>query len=141
MTDKEFEEIKARNAARTPGKWYWRGNLKSKSVELVTPWKGTHLIMDFWRYGTQGAQPYFLNRAEGIIESFKTWVTPDHNHSFVGIDNPDAEFIARASEDIPALIAEIERLREENESLERVGGLFAHVGLKQFKKLQELEGK
>lgn len=115
MDDKQFEEIKARNAARTQGAWYWDGHMKSYSVRLVSkqfrmPIDMYSLVMDFTRWGLRDAKPRF--GIGGILQSFTEFVTPAKNAAFDTINHPDAEFIAKASEDVPTLIAEVERLQE-----------------------------
>jgi hypothetical protein len=106
MNTNQFNEIKARNAARTQGKWYWQKPAQGISVRLYTPSNGHCIVMDFVRRGTQGAQPRFSDRGNKPLGGIM------HSATEIDLDqNPDAVFIAMASTDIPALIAEIERLR------------------------------
>jgi hypothetical protein len=71
--------------------------------------------MDFWRWGTQSAQPCFVT--DGIIRK-PEWVMgpPHHPWEIVGIDHPDARFIEHSREDVGWLLGEVERLGEIAES-------------------------
>jgi chromosome segregation ATPase len=88
MDAKYLEEIKAREQAATPGPWtYW------------------HKGMDF-----NGTVDFTVGDAVVIQESNQHNIGPIFRKE-------DAAFIAAARTDIPALIAEVERLTEENKKL------------------------
>ena len=57
--------------------------------------------------------PFYGYDGEAVV------VAPTNEHGEIATDmyDNDAEFIAHASEDIPALLAEVERLREKNEDM------------------------
>lgn len=113
-----IEEIRARCEAATPGPWYWDVIDSCKCIALESArWK----VMDFARYGMNGAAPRFL--VDGIMERADTLLKSipgkEHHRGFDNyIDHPDAAFIAHARTDIPALLAEVERLTHRNEELE-----------------------
>jgi hypothetical protein len=96
MTDKEFEEIKARRAAACPGKWEGQGPTGVDEIKFNYTFD-----TDFNIYppNTREELGYQVGGPLCVASSAET-----------------ALFIIHASQDIPALIAEIERLREENES-------------------------
>lgn len=108
MNAQQLQEIKARAEAATPGPWYWDTNRRFQSCMLKAPHDGGTCVVDFVRWGTQRAQPRFNDTATlfgGILrtmEEYDAQELPNHN----------AIFIAHAREDIPALVAEVERLRE-----------------------------
>lgn len=56
---------------------------------------------------------------EHFIEPSNTWAVREvpYRTDVVRVDHPDAEFIAAARTDVPALVAEVERLRAENAAL------------------------
>ena len=90
MTDERLAEIKARADAATPGPWE-RNNLAGRPEREV--FAGDELIGDFGVGGwedDEGADRVEIN----------------------------AEFIAHARQDIPDLLAEVERLREHVATLE-----------------------
>lgn len=55
-----------------------------------------------WRLRDLAAEAWSVNSPEGLIETFYG-------------NKPNAEFIAHAREDVPALVAEVEALRADNE--------------------------
>jgi hypothetical protein len=87
----ELEAIRKRAEAATEGPWGWaKFALDDDDWDTEMPWLGnaTEAVMDFGDceqyYPTQGTPP----------------------------NSADAEFIAHAREDVPKLLAEIERLKE-----------------------------
>lgn len=92
----------------TPGPWYWDVIDAHKCICLESArWK----VMDFARYGMNGAAPRFL--VDGIMERadnlLKSIPGKEHHRGFDNyIDHPDAEFIAKSREIIPALLDELE---------------------------------
>lgn len=89
LTNEQLEAIRKRVEAATPGPWNWRKldgePFETEMPSLVSP-EGD--VMDFGYcatfYPVQGTPP----------------------------EDADAEFIAHAREDVPALLAEIEHLKE-----------------------------
>ena len=131
MTDREFEEIKNRNAARTPGAWCWVGNTKNHSVELVSRKDSFSTVLMFKRWGMSNAQPMFrsieafngsnsglLYSLEGISTSGLIRYEVDYRKDFYEIDHPDAIFLANAAGDVDKSIAEIEQLKQKIQNLE-----------------------
>lgn len=140
LTDQQLEAIKARADKATPGPWGWFGNTDVHSIYLATKGFGRLTVMSFRRWGLQNAQPMFATdrtwksdpqsgddfgtcgRMEMAARLARYEVAPDapdHTHPDVyrrdlnGIKNPDAEFIAHARQDVPALLAEVDRLKAE----------------------------
>ena len=91
MTEKELQEIRARAEAATEGPWEWRKlEYDEDDSDTEMPWldcAGDDPVMDFGDceqyYPTEGTPP----------------------------NEADAEFIAAARQDVPKLLAEVERLR------------------------------
>lgn len=106
----DLEAIKIRCKAATPGPWYmvgppWRATYYDRDREIYIN-LGTHIVAG-------NPDPHI---GKSIIDSiemtgwdFEAW-KPDCSQS-----DADLEFCAYARTDIPALIAEIERLRDELE--------------------------
>jgi hypothetical protein len=89
----------------TPGPWYWDVRPNTKTFRLVTPHGGHMIVMDFARWGMQGAQPRFSDRngerRGGIME----------DGSKIDLSkNPDARLIAAAPELLEACKAMEEQL-------------------------------
>lgn len=119
------ESIRARDAAATPGRWEWTGDLRTRQVELTTMHSGMLGVMRFDRWGMSGAQPVFLDpesRKHGmgavttvrasdvpIFEVCREATSADdprvYRTTIRGLRHPDAEFIARARSDVPLLLA------------------------------------
>lgn len=143
MTNTETDrlaEIRARAAAATPGPWRWHGNTDNRHVWLQTPRMGGMTVMDFVRWGMQQAAPRF--GVDGLMRTADTMVryavAPDatsrkdpsvYRADITSIRHPDAEFIAASRADVDWLLAEVERLRDENsKNLRAVGVALAQVG-------------
>ena len=140
MTDAELDEIEARAEKATPGPWGWFGNVRARSVYLATQFWGRHFVMQFARWGMNGAQPVFRSplppddseRAEGrpapaimrtlseLVDADNGFLTADHNGEIVAVGHPDAVFIAAARTDVPRLVAEIRRLKAERLALAKL---------------------
>ncbi|WP_063748905.1 hypothetical protein [Streptomyces sp. NRRL B-24484] len=105
MTPERFAEIQAREEAATPGPWRWRGDTAARHLRLQTPHRGGLTIMDFIRWGMNGARPRFARG--GLMYPADEMATYDYRKNVVGIDNPDAAFIAHARQDVADLIAEV----------------------------------
>lgn len=97
MTPAELEAIRARNAARTPGAWKWcndEGPIDIAAFKSEGYYNNPHLCVN--------GDPS-LYYGEGHILGCGEYNILDKS--------VDGIFIAHASEDIPALLAEVERLR------------------------------
>jgi hypothetical protein len=126
-------EIKTRAEAATPGPWRWRGNTDNRHIWLQTPRMGAMTIMDFVRWGMQQAVPRFA--VDGLMRNADSLVTYEvapeatsrkdprvYRADIAGIRHPDAEFIAASRADVDWLVAEVERLRAENDELAKPWG-------------------
>lgn len=93
----------------TPGPWQWMGNVDNKSIYLAAPANGIDKVMDFVRFGMQGAQPRFSDA--GLMwpssNAVRFAVCPEamsrddervYRGDVSGIDHPDARLIAAAPE-------------------------------------------
>ncbi|BDZ40803.1 hypothetical protein GCM10025865_01020 [Paraoerskovia sediminicola] len=94
----DLEAIRKITDAATPGPWSWRN---TGAVYLHC--EHTRIVMAFSRMGMQGAQPAFRDSGGLLRDAGRENI----------YDYPDAKFIAHARTDVPALIAEVERLRAE----------------------------
>jgi len=88
-TDDELQQIRARAEAATPG-----------------PWEVFHIE-------EEDRRATIRRPIVGMAKDAKGWWDIDSSI----LSEPDARFIAHARVDIPALLAEVERLRTENASL------------------------
>jgi len=130
----DLEAIEARANAATPGPWEWFGNTKTHTCHLSTVHGGHRHVLNFWRWGMNAAQPAFqvalgppivagdgcmmrLSEMEHECPELGPRFEVEYRRDFYGIAHPDAEFIARAREDVPALIMEVKRLEVEVQAL------------------------
>lgn len=106
MTDDELQAIKARADAATPGPW---GTFDTDD----------EVHMCAIGVSTNGHEPWFeLNASEDEnghqhVVAMTLLQSPRYACHASGKWAEDAEFIARARSDIPALLAEVERLKAE----------------------------
>lgn len=101
MTDIDLDAIEARANAATDGPWFWR-NTQGRSGDVYLQGARTRIVMAFKRMGMNGAQPMFPG-LDGLL----------YESADVNINQfSDAAFIAHARTDVPALVAEVRRLRE-----------------------------
>lgn len=110
----DLAPIRKRLEAATPGPWGWYGNLTGPYIHLESRASMRPIVMDFARWAWQSATPRF--QEDGIMEPASKWFVRPQAHNpwmVTGVDHPDAVFIAAARTDVPALIAEVERLRTE----------------------------
>ena len=91
----DLEAIKARAAAATEGPWEWDDPTIGQHWSRPVPW--ATVVDDEVNCGG-----YCYGGSSSPIKS-----------------DADGQFIAHAREDIPVLLAEVERLREEREELQR----------------------
>jgi hypothetical protein len=96
----DLEPIKARLAAATPGPWRWYMNKRSRDIRLEAEHSGRLIVMDFVRWGMQGAQPRFRTQPHDLMTEYSDCVP-----------HADAGLIAHTPTDIAALVEEIECLR------------------------------
>lgn len=99
MSDLDLDAIKARCAAATPGPWEWDEYSESDNETVVASGlKTPDVIPDGdWDAGA-------------VLRP-----TAPHVPSEVVMKRRDAEFIAHARTDVPALVAEVERWKERAE--------------------------
>lgn len=64
----------------------------------------------------------FTYTKRGMLEPL-IW---ESEYKGIGVEETDADFIAHSREDIPALLAEVERLQKQNEEYERALSQIAH---------------
>lgn len=116
----DLEPIKRREAMAMRGPWRWEINLSSRIVKLCggQP-RYDKTVMDFVRWGMNGAAPRFLRDEGGhlLLTHAKEMTAPvagreHHENWFRRLVHPDAEFVEHARVDVPLLVAEVERLRE-----------------------------
>lgn len=101
----QIDEIRSRWEKATPGPWRWFGRY------LATTHSGRRAVIVFGRWGMRDADPLFCT--DGILEHGEKPCRADID----GIHHPDAEAIASAPEDVRVLLAEVDRLRAENDTL------------------------
>lgn len=110
----DIAAIEARCAAATEGPWEWYGNTKTHDCHLATMHGGRVFVMGFDRWGMQSAQPTFqIHRANGggVMEPVARFAKYEvaYRSDFIGLDHPDATFIAHARTDVPDLCARVRR--------------------------------
>lgn len=126
MTDPalaRLDQIRDRHQKATPGPWFWGGNVDVRHIYLAASTCGTPIVMSFTRWGMQGAQPQFAvgRRSDEPIFSGRLTKASDlpvfqvnraatrrddpsvYRGDIVGIRHPDADFIAAARTDVPAM--------------------------------------
>lgn len=104
---------------RTPAPWRWTGLTWSGGrIHLTTVGQGQTYIMGFARRGMSGAQPTFqvwpkgetwgrmVKASDGLLVK-----VADHREDIARIDNPHAEYIARAPEYVGSLLTAVDDLR------------------------------
>lgn len=103
LTPEIMARLDALAEAATAGPWYWRN---TQDVYLFGD--RSRVVMAFGRMGMQRAQPVFRDHATNLlVDAGKANI-----NAF-----PDAAFIAESRTALPALVAEVRRLREGIEAL------------------------
>ena len=91
----------------TPGPWRWEVNHKYKQVSLCGERNFDLEVMDFRRWGMQGAQPMFRDDDQILhgVDVFSAAVPGREHHAewFQTLDHPDARLIAAAPDLLGAL--------------------------------------
>lgn len=129
LSPERLAEIVAREQAAYPGPWRWRGNTEARHLRLQSPHGGGMTVMDFVRWGMQGAQPrfgidYIMHNAADLVEyEVAAWSKDIYRKDVSDVLHPDAQFLAHAREDVPALLAEVDRLRAELAAARELAGL------------------
>lgn len=96
MSPEQLAEIEARAAAATPGPWEVAG-----------------------AGGLRGTDEYFVRMGEDDAYNDVAIASDIFDPIYNEISKANAAFIAHARADVPALVAEVRRLRKENEDLAR----------------------
>lgn len=104
--------IRARASAATGGPWYWKGWTTSHSVYLCSGISMRPVVLDFGRWGMNSARPIFRDAKRDVLikPPFIGRRGHDDDKEIVGIDHPDAAFIAHSRADVDALLAAVDRL-------------------------------
>ncbi len=126
MSTPTITEIRERWKSASPGPWHWFGNVDTSRIWLGR-WAnglGGTTVMDFVRWGMQGAQPRFIdddwmmNKASEM-PVFEVAPTATHRADrrvyradLIGVRHPDAEAIAAASADVAQLLDVVSRLED-----------------------------
>lgn len=122
-----LDAIQARAAAATPGPWRW-GGLIGGPIYLLSMAQWRPYVMQFCRLGFQGAQPIFRKPNPNL--GFSEWAKGNdvavrevpYRDDIESMDNPDAEFIAHAREDVDAMAAELRLHRAFRDKVRRALG-------------------
>lgn len=118
---RDLDERRARREGITPGPWRWTGYTKGCDLRVMND--AGLIVMDFDRWGMQSAQPRFRVCPHGMevmhtakmMLATRTACSPE----IVGVDHPDAAFIAAAPTDLTTADSDVERLLARVEELER----------------------
>jgi hypothetical protein len=100
MSDLDLDRLEALASAATPGPWYWQQT--KLDINLVSRSRWSPIILGFGRWGMNRAQP--LVQGDGLMFAKGSEIRVSEHR--------DTAFIAAAREAVPALIAEVRRLRE-----------------------------
>lgn len=114
LTTAQLAEFARLNTARTQGEWEWCGYQAGNDIRLQSKAQWRPIVMDFVRWGMQGAAPRFRDTARDVMERFRPVLTnPDNSNSrIVGIDHPDAAFIVAAANNMSGLLETIAELKD-----------------------------
>ncbi|QQT43318.1 Uncharacterised protein [Sphingobacterium multivorum] len=135
--------------AYTPAPWRWEFNERSKSIQICggVP-KYDLIVMDFVRYGMNGAQPRFnVSHENGmqIMENANTMGSVikgrEHHQSwFKSISHPDALLMVKAPEMLE-MLKEANKVIEwymENANPDNNHTDFFNIGMNQRTQIEEL---
>lgn len=109
VTEEELTNIKARCEAATPGPWEWEGDFPEGTVTN--------------QYGPEGPRLISLTQVTPVVgapdQTYPARVLDSFGYDEWGlsVNDKDGEFIAKARRDVPLLLAEIDRLRDECDRL------------------------
>lgn len=113
-THDRLKEIDSVLAASTPGPWYWEGNLKIRSISIISMKSGHPTVMDFKRWGMNGAAPRF--KRDGSMqrpdEGGMVKTRMEHTNDFYHINHPDARLIEKAPEYVSFLRSIVRQQQE-----------------------------
>lgn len=115
MADLDLDAIRRRCDAATPGPWFWNSYSGIFSTPFVQRDEAfTEAICETeWGDREYRDWPEEWQDRKSEERSDVAHVPPHHGDTAIGRQAADADFIAHAREDVPALLAEIERLRGE----------------------------
>lgn len=105
-------EIKARRAARTPGRWRFcvvAGAHQAALMADIPNLPPTRTVLDFVRWGPRDASMRLYDGRGNDPRRLDKLVVEGR------VQHPDAAFIEHAPEDIDWLIGEVERLSRQSE--------------------------
>lgn len=119
MTDEELAAIEARLQGLTPAPWFWNSYSEIQSGPLcqITDEPETPQYPESKRPGP----PFFTDEdnawlaqknAAYLVDPTVAWVPAHHGDTATDNHAADALFIEHARDDVPALLAEIRRLRK-----------------------------
>lgn len=122
MTEEELKAIETRAEAATPGPWGWEANAQTKHVEMCSYMPGLMrgTVLDVERLGNRVILRFRF--ARGLMQDALDFRHPHkgrehHARWSQAIDHPDANFIAAARADVPALIAAVRERDADNAAL------------------------
>lgn len=137
MSD-NLDTLRKTAEAATPGPWHWAGNADNHQLYLATWIKGAGRcqVMDFERWGMQGAIPRFLDDESLMMQTAKNRLVfevarnqglPDgtprshpkvYRADVVDVMHPNAKFIATFNPE--AVLALLSRLEQAEQAVQRV---------------------
>lgn len=130
LTSEEIAALEEMEKKATKGPWSWNLSLKSKRIMLESATRGYETVMDFTRWGMNGARPRFRRSLDSdgkcaiMIEGeeFAAIVPGREHHAgwFQTLDHPDANLIAALRNAFPRLIATIRALEADVSRLDGI---------------------
>lgn len=111
-------------AKATPGTWRWSINPHAKQVRLESEDGPRSIVIDFARWGMNGAQPRF--QVDGLMQDAQDCAVivegrEHHAKWYQTLEHPDANLIARAPQLLKTLADEVARLRRGEFTCKRCG--------------------
>lgn len=116
----DVEAIRARERATTPGPWFWNSYSAVLAAPFIAAWESHEGFPDGERPGVGSAEDFAWRRQrDAAYEATPAvcHVPPHYGDTATGRHAADAQFIAEARQDIPALLDENARLTAENAAL------------------------